>query len=542
MDDTLRLIDAYLDGSIDDAAMDQLDRRVATDPQTASLFAERSMMHRLILDHELVEQYRASQSGGTSSHHRLTLLGRSWRQLVAGGALAAGILIAVTLLFISSTDHQPVHNAKEQPSGRPVGLMVSSKDVLWISEPVQPGQSLMARQHQIASGALEFQSNNGPTVTVIGPATFEMIDPMHLRLQQGQVHAAVPRIARGFTVEVGMWSVVDLGTVFGVATSQSGASEVYVYDGTVRVSSPATPGRELRSGEALRLQDGVAQSISPGDSQYGQLLADVARLQQRPPTASDALALWLTADHGVETDAQGRVRFWRDTGEANQLVAVQDDEAQRPTWAPIALNGRPAIMLDGKSSMRLPSTVQLGLYESDYEVFFVAHTQSQAIQFLLAGAENGLERFELHLGGDAGVRFIPNGVRSPIGPLRNDNFADIASERVAPGVAHIYTARVTDNVGYVGLDGIESDDRVRHGSRSAFAGELLIGKRSTGALGFHGAIAEVLIYRGRLIDGQRAAVLAYLSQKYGLPVSTTPAPTEKPQTPADETGDTPSRS
>jgi ferric-dicitrate binding protein FerR (iron transport regulator) len=236
VDDALRRIDAYLDGNIDDVSMDLLDQMIASDSAAAALFAQRSMMHHLFVDHELVNRYRASQSVGAVGLERVAPDRRPWRRWVAGGAMAAGILIAATLLMMSPPDGAPVPSTTREAGGQPVGLMVSSTEVLWVSEPVEPGQSLDERVHQIASGAIEFQSHRGPTVTVLGPTTFEMTDPMRMRLTRGRMHATVPRIARGFTVEVGSWSVVDLGTVFGVV-ADGGEADVYVYDGTVRVSA-----------------------------------------------------------------------------------------------------------------------------------------------------------------------------------------------------------------------------------------------------------------------------------------------------------------
>lgn len=542
MDDTLGLIDAYLDGNIDDASMDRLDQMIASEDETAALFAQRSMMHRLMADHELVNRFRAMQAlGGVDGGRSTVLHGRRWRQ-VAGGALAAGLLIAAALMLLSPPQKQPIQTAEQATSGQPIGLMVSSTEVRWVSDPVEPGQSLDNREHQIASGAIEFQSNNGATVTVLGPATFVMTDPMRMRLTRGRMHATVPRIARGFTVEVDGWSVVDLGTVFGVTSDDGDDANVYVYDGAVRVSSRSGNHYDMQAGQAMRLRGEIAEMVSVDDAAYGQLLSDVARVQRRPPTAYDALALWLSADHGVETDELQRVRFWRHNGDNNGPVAVQDNPTLRPVLRSAALNGRAAVTFSGQARMKLPSTIELGLFESDYEVFVVARTQSPAIQFLLGGDAGGIEHYELHLNGEAGVRFIPNGIRQPVGDPRLASFADMPKDRVAQGVSHIYTARVTDNVGYVGVDGAESAHHVQHESRSSFAGDLRMGMRSGETFGFIGDIAEVMIYRGRLTDGQRAAALAYLAQKYGLPLSVKPISTEKHIPPARTPGDTTPRS
>jgi hypothetical protein len=86
----------------------------------------------------------------------------------------------------------------------------------------------------------------------------------------------------------------------------------------------------VQTGQAMRTRGEIAETIAISDAAYGQLLSDVARVQKRPPTAFNALVLWLSADHGVEADEEQRVRFWRHTGDGSGPVAMQE---QSTRWA-----------------------------------------------------------------------------------------------------------------------------------------------------------------------------------------------------------------
>jgi len=520
--DVTRLIDAYLDGHLDDASIGQLDRLIVEDETAAALFARRSIMHRLIVDHELVERYRDTQAEADTPR-RLTLYKSkrsAWRYVAAAGAIAAGVVIAALLMPPASAP-TPAPDQRRTAAAQPTGLMVASQDVTWMSPPVQPGDPLAAATHRIASGSLEFQAHSGATVTVFAPASFQMIDPMRMKLVQGRVHATVPPIARGFTVEVGPWSVVDLGTVFGVQANSNGEAEVYVYDGTVRVDAPDGTSHDLAAGQAIRTHLGVAQVVALDEVAYGELLSEVVHARQLPPTSFESLALWLSAEHGVETDANHRVQYWRHATIGKGPVARQDEDKHQPLWQKGAMSGRPVLRFDGQSRMKLPSPVELGLHQSDYEMFFVARShRPQDVQFLISGAgASGYEQYELHINGSAGVRFIPSG-RSDITDRARDRYADLPTGHITNDRPHVYTARVADGYAIVGADGVESDDRVPLEDHSRFTGDLLLGMRGYGGYGFRGEIAEVLIYRGSLTAGQRAAVLAYLAQKYNLPVDT----------------------
>ena len=96
---------------------------------------------------------------------------------------------------------------------------------------------------------------------VEGPASFELIDPMHAFNHGGKVRAQVPEYARGFTIGSQRMDIVDLGTEFALDVDERGYGEVHVFDGELEVHQK--PG-----GEIHRVMAGNGVRISSGDPEF----------------------------------------------------------------------------------------------------------------------------------------------------------------------------------------------------------------------------------------------------------------------------------
>ena len=64
-----------------------------------------------------------------------------------------------------------------------------------------------------------------------GPAEYELVSISQTKLNSGLLSATVPPGSEGFEVTTPTARVVDLGTAFGVQLSDSGSSNVTVFDG-----------------------------------------------------------------------------------------------------------------------------------------------------------------------------------------------------------------------------------------------------------------------------------------------------------------------
>ena len=93
--------------------------------------------------------------------------------------------------------------------------------------------------------------------------------------------------------------------------------------------------------EAARLEEENALDV-PGD---------VPRV--RSVLGLSAVALWLRAEHGVQTDKKNRVIAWQDIALGSNRFsndAFQPDYKSRPQYILDAFGGRPAIRFDGAAA------------------------------------------------------------------------------------------------------------------------------------------------------------------------------------------------
>ncbi|TNE68895.1 T9SS type A sorting domain-containing protein [bacterium] len=225
-------------------------------------------------------------------------------------------------------------------------------------------------------------------------------------------------------------------------------------------------------------------------------------LHAQIPTTN--LELHIKANAGV-TSSGGYVSAWADqSGNLNSVTQVS--ETNKPTIVNDVINGYPVIRFDGVNDyLTLPSAGTLAIQSNDYEIFIVAKTSSVTTStiFLLGGS---IERYEVHLNGSAGVRFIPKASiyidEGSIGDYSN----------AAP---YIFNMRATASNGIVQVNGADSTVSALN-VQTDDAGTLYLGIRSNLTLPFSGDIAEVIIYSAELSETDRNSVEDYLENKYGI--------------------------
>jgi len=121
-------------------------------------------------------------------------------------------------------------------------------------------------------GAAELQLTNGTVAQLEAPLILEMVSIDCARVLLGRVTIDVSESGRGITVETAAAEIIDHGTVFSVDVTDSGNTDVVVFQGEVDVSylqhrlEEGTEGIEstkrLRTGEAARVaEDGTLNRI-----------------------------------------------------------------------------------------------------------------------------------------------------------------------------------------------------------------------------------------------------------------------------------------
>lgn len=110
---------------------------------------------------------------------------------------------------------------------------------------------------EIAAGLVRLDFDHGASMTVEGPARFEIRDEMHVYFEEGIATFHVPETATGFTVDTADAEVIDLGTAFGLAKRAGEKTDVCVFEGEVEVE-----GRRIQAGEAVSARQGAGVEAS----------------------------------------------------------------------------------------------------------------------------------------------------------------------------------------------------------------------------------------------------------------------------------------
>lgn len=179
---------------------------------------------------------------------------RRWIGVLSAAAMLA-LVAALALVYYSQTDQPP---ADGQPVASPaVASLTASTEVIWagdssVGDHTHQGSLLKPGVVELEWGVTQLLFERGATVSLRGPARFEMIDANTCRLTRGELMAYVPRTAHGFTVITPDGTrVIDRGTQFVVRIDEVGRTRVDVLEGRVDLSMPggARP-RPISAGDA----------------------------------------------------------------------------------------------------------------------------------------------------------------------------------------------------------------------------------------------------------------------------------------------------
>jgi len=135
-----------------------------------------------------------------------------------------------------------------------VGRIAEVDGVIW-PESRQGTQTLVRQGDRFFSrqGRFVVHMDSGALVACSGPVEMQVMNSMQLRLHDGAICIQVPERARGFEVQAKDWSIVDLGTIFGIRTSRNGSSEVHVMKGLVQARSDVVGQQEIIAGQGAGL-------------------------------------------------------------------------------------------------------------------------------------------------------------------------------------------------------------------------------------------------------------------------------------------------
>jgi len=262
-----RLIQEYLDGTIDLANADRLNRVLDRDAG-----ARREFVERLNLD---------SMIAAMAAGHPLEVAPMprpSPRRLVVRRLCA----LAACLLAMASVAHW--WQGRKAPYARVLQSLGAPGLVA--------GTPIRGEVHRMDLGTVEIVSALGARLVIEAPAEFQFRGPQLLHMPAGRLAADVPPAAKGFTVLTPSGEVVDLGTSFGIDVRDRGAAEVHVFEGeVVATAKGARKEQSLLAGDALRLHDGLGTTRTLRTAAFikGDELSELADQRARSEAALERL-------------------------------------------------------------------------------------------------------------------------------------------------------------------------------------------------------------------------------------------------------------
>ncbi len=196
-------------------------------------------------------------------------------------AWAASIALVAILFFVWS-------------SREPVAYVQDEAGAIF-AEGAAPDEGKMEKEtYSLISGLIAVKFSNGVSMTVKGPAEFEIVDAFRVRLSRGSIRAIAPDSGHGFVIETPEVDIQDLGTEFGVSVDgNTGDSEVHVFDGQVDVKERQARAiiASLEFGDSASILDGEVnmgglahpgQFLTPADVSYSRWFQSSESIQRDP--------------------------------------------------------------------------------------------------------------------------------------------------------------------------------------------------------------------------------------------------------------------
>lgn len=239
----VKLIDAVLSGTADDAQVQQLEKLLDQDEEVRQLFA-----HVSRLDVDLRYNFRTGSSQPVPRSVETSCpapVGQSKRVVKHPWLWFAAIAASVALL-LSLQNQQP---APTQPIGpaaivdaplqrppAPVATLSSQDNARWQQGSPTIGQVFREGQTaELIEGEARISVGCGAEIAMRAPCALKFVARDKVELEYGDMAVHVAEWAKGFSVLTDSMEVVDLGTTFTVSASKEKGVQTEVIQGLVRV-------------------------------------------------------------------------------------------------------------------------------------------------------------------------------------------------------------------------------------------------------------------------------------------------------------------
>jgi hypothetical protein len=166
------------------------------------------------------------------------------------------------------------------------------------------GSALNSGRFGFSKGMAQLEFMQGATAILEGPVKTTLVHDNAMELKLGKLRAHVPRVAVGFSVDLPMGKVIDLGTDFGIEVDDEGSAEVYVFRGKISYQGIDIEGNEVRAevsgGEAIYLDSfGV---LTPLDMPLGTFAGSADLASRSLENAQKRLSAWSVMSQELASD------------------------------------------------------------------------------------------------------------------------------------------------------------------------------------------------------------------------------------------------
>lgn len=218
-------IDRSLDGQLSPEEWDALQQAVIEDPELCRDYVEKRWIHALL-------EAEGDTLPALLEEPQWVKPAPVIRPVAWLAAAAAVVFFGASIVLFLQGRPAPV-----------VATLIEAENCRWAGSdlPTVEGAGLGAGTLALTEGMATIRFKSGATVTLEAPSVLEVESAMSCRLVEGSVVADVPESAHGFTIDTAKMEVIDLGTRFGVTTTPLGDSNVFVFEGEVKVNREDHP-------------------------------------------------------------------------------------------------------------------------------------------------------------------------------------------------------------------------------------------------------------------------------------------------------------